>query len=413
MDFDLVVAGAGIVGTSTALWAQKQGLRVALVDPNPPGSGTVSGSACTIATYACLPVNSPSVLSSLPSLMLSPESPLSVDLLHALRNPRWMLSFLANCRKSRVEEIAQNLAGLLQLADAGLDPLVADAQAEDLFVQNDALYVWSTREGFEAAREGNELRRRLGVEMDELTPAQILALEPAIKMPLHRGLLFKGARHVVDPQALVHRLQQRFCALGGSWQNQRVSHLTAGPEAATVHLDTGAELAARKFALAAGAHSARISGTGTEKLPLGTERGYHVLYQKHQNLLSRPVGWAEAGFYCTPMAQGLRVAGTVEIASLDAPLNHKRTNYLGRKAEEMLGPLGPADSTWLGYRPTLPDSLPVIGQSPAAESVIFAFGHQHIGLTLGGITGKLVAQLVQGKAPDCSLSGFSPLRFHR
>ena len=411
MDFDLIVAGAGIVGTSTALWAQKLGLKVALLDPNPPGSGTVSGSACTIATYGCLPVNSPSVLTSLPQLMLSPESPLSVDLVHALKNPRWMLSFLANCRPSRVEHISQCLADLLAHSDAGLDPLIAEAGAEDLFVQNDALYVWSTKAGFEAARAGNARRRALGVAMEELDPDQIRALEPNLKLPLYRGLLFKNARHVKSPQELVSRMAQRFSALGGAWIQQGVEAVQATSSAVTVKTSQPTDLQTRKFVLAAGAHSARIKGSGAERLPLGTERGYHVLFKKHADLLSRPVGWAEAGFYCTPMAEGLRAAGTVEIAALDAPLNPRRTAYLARKAQEMLGPLGEPDSEWLGYRPTLPDSLPVIGNSPAHDNILYAFGHQHIGLTLGGITGKLVAEMAQSGKPNNALADFSPLRF--
>ncbi len=410
-DFDLIVAGAGIVGMSTALYAQKEGLRVALCDPNPPGSGTTAGSACTIATYACIPVNSPSILTSLPRLLTSRDSPLSLNLAHTLKNPRWMLSFLNNCRASRVAHISRALGGILKHTDAGLDPLIEEAGAEDLVVSNDCLYVWSTQAGFESARETNATRAEQGVDFDELDGNEIRQLEPHLRQPIYRGLRFNGARHITSPQVLVQRMCKRFEALGGSRVAQAVVRSDPDASGVTAHLEAGTEIRAARLALTAGAHAARIKGTGASQLPLGTERGYHVLYRNAGAQLSRPVGWAEAGFYATPMADGLRIAGTVEINALDAPANTRRTDYLHRKAQEMFDGLRAPDATWLGHRPTMPDSLPVIGPSPASDRVILAFGHQHIGLTLGGITGQIVTDLVRGRPPPCDISAFTPLRF--
>jgi len=146
-------------------------------------------------------------------------------------------------------------------------------------------------------------------------------------------------------------------------------------------------------------------------MPLGTERGYHVMYRNHADQLSRPVGWAEAGFYATPMADGLRIAGTVDINAVDAAFNTERTDYLTRKSHEMFDGLGAPDDTWLGHRPTMPDSLPVIGPSPASDRIIMAFGHQHIGLTLAGMTGKIVTDLALGRPPVCDLSDYAAARF--
>jgi D-amino-acid dehydrogenase len=410
-DADLIVAGGGIVGMSSALWAAMAGLRVVLCDPNPPGSGTTSGSACTIATYACLPVNSPDILTSLPRLMLSRDSPLRVDLWHAVTHPRWMLAFLANCRAARVTAITAALGGILREADAGLDPLIAEAGAEDLMVRNDCLYVWSTKAGFEGARAGTEARRAQGVALDVLTAAEVRGLEPELRMPVHAGLLFRGARHVRDPQALVARMQARFEALGGRVVAARVARTEADAEGVTAVLADGGRLRAGHLAVTAGAFSGRIAGSGAERLPLGTERGYHVLYAREGARISRPVGWAEAGFYATPMAQGLRLAGTVEIAALDKRADPGRIAYLRRKGAEMFGEMGKPDATWLGHRPTMPDALPVIGRSGVSGRVILAFGHQHIGLTLGGVTGRVVAEMVQGKAPSCDIAAFAPGRF--
>ncbi|SLN65472.1 NAD(P)/FAD-dependent oxidoreductase [Roseisalinus antarcticus] len=410
-DFDLVVIGAGIVGMSSALWAQKQGLRVAICDPNPPGSGTTYGSACTLATYACIPVNSPSLFADLPRLLFSQDSPLGFNLWHGLTHPRWMLSFLNNCRPGRVRHISRALGRILSHADAGLNPLIAEAGAEDLMVANDCLNIWSTRAGFEAERASNAMRRLQGVAFDELSPDEVRQAEPNLRLTVHAGLRFRGARHVIDPMALVTRMQARVEALGGTYLAQEVTECRPDEDGVTVRLPDGTSLRAGHVAVTAGARSARIAGTGAEALPLGTERGYHLIYRDHGALISRPVGWAEGGFYATPMAQGLRIAGTVEIDSVDAPFNAARTEYLRRRSAEMFGDLGAPDDTWLGHRPTMPDSLPVIGPSAASPRMILAFGHQHIGLTLGGITGRIVADMAQGRAPNFDIADFSPRRF--
>ncbi len=410
-DFDLIVVGAGMVGMSTALWAQKEGIKTLLCDPNPPGSGTTYGSACTIATYACIPVNSPSIFKSLPYLLTSRDSPLSFNVSHGLKNPRWMLGFLTNCRASRVKHISEALGQFLNYTDAGLNPLIAEAQSEDLIVSNDCLYVWSSRAGYESAREGNAMRASQGVNFDELTSDDVRQLEPNLQQPIHKGLLFKGARHISSPLELVTRMQKRFEALGGSYLAQGVEECKADDSGVTAYLNDGTQIRSRQLALTAGARSRQIKGTGATSLPLGTERGYHVLYRNHGSRLSRPVGWAEAGFYATPMADGLRIAGTVEINAIDAAFNKKCTDYLQVKSHDMFGDIGSPDDTWLGHRPTMPDSLPVIGYSKNSKRIIYAFGHQHIGLTLGGITGKIVTDLAQGREPSCNINDFSPERF--
>ena len=410
-DYDLIVAGAGIVGMSAALYAQKSGLSTLICDPNLPGSGTTYGSACTIATYACIPVNSPSIFKSLPYFLTSRESPLSFSILNGLKNPRWMLSFLKNCSLARVNHISEALGKFLLHTNAGLDPLIAEARAEDLIVSNDCLYVWSTQKGFEGARNNNAMRRAQGVEFDELTSDEVREMEPKLQLPIYCGLNFKGARHVTDPQELVARILKRFQTLNGTYLQQSIDHCEPDAAGVTAHLDDGTEIRAGRMALTAGARSRQIKGTGAERLPLGTERGYHVIYNDQGNLISRPVGWAEAGFYATPMAQGLRIAGTVEINAIDAPFNNRCTDYLQRKSDEMFRDLGTPDDTWLGHRPTMPDSLPVIGMSPESDRVILAFGHQHIGLTLGGITGKIVADLAQERKLCCDINDFAPERF--
>ncbi|WP_323778037.1 FAD-binding oxidoreductase [Leisingera sp.] len=405
-DYDIAVAGAGAVGVCTALWAQMRGHRVLLADPNPPGSGTSYGNACTLATYACLPVNDPSVLTSLPQLMFSRDSPLSLSFSHALCNPRWMLSFLANCRAAPSRRIAAHLADLLSHADAGINPLIEAAGAQDLVVERGQLSVWSTAAAAEAATAGLEHRRSLGVPWREVAPDDALEMEPGLRLPVKRAVHFHAARHLRDPLDFITRMHQAFTALGGTTLTAAVVAVKASATGVELQAE-GQSLTANHAVIASGAFSGRIKGAGTEQLQLGTERGYHLMYRDQAQRVTRPVGWSEAGFYAVPHAQGLRLTGTVELAALDAPANPRQLAYIARKGAEMLGALPEPDSKWLGFRPTMPDSLPVIGRSPQSDRVIHAFGHQHIGLTLGGITGRLVADLAEGRQPNIDLAPFA------
>ncbi|UWQ40900.1 FAD-binding oxidoreductase [Leisingera aquaemixtae] len=405
-DYDIAIAGAGAVGMSCALWAQMRGHRVLLADPNPPGSGASYGNACTLATYACLPVNAPSVLTGLPGLMFAKDSPLSLSYAHALRNPRWMLSFLANCRAAPSRRIAGHLADLLAHADAGINPLIEAAGAQDLVVARGQLSVWSTASAAEAATADLEQRRALGVPWREVGPEEALEMEPGLRLPVKRAVHFHAARHLRDPQELITRMHRAFMELGGATLRAPVEAVRASATGVEVQAD-GQSLTAGRAVIAGGAFSKRIEGAGTDKLPLGTERGYHLMYEGEAHRVTRPVGWGEAGFYAVPHAQGLRLTGTVEIAALEAPANPRRLAYIARAGAEMLGPLPDPDSDWLGFRPTLPDSLPVIGPSPQSDRLLYAFGHQHIGLTLSGITGRLIADLAEGRQPNVDLSPFA------
>ncbi|MBS8229197.1 NAD(P)/FAD-dependent oxidoreductase [Vannielia litorea] len=409
-DIDIAVVGAGMVGVSSALWAQLRGHRVVLVDPAPPGSGTSAGNACTIATYACLPVNDPSVFRDLPALLFGRGSPLALSWTHALRHPLWMLAFLANCRSARSREISRVLADLLSRADAGLNPLIEAAGAEDLVEARGQLQVWSTAKGARGAEAGLAWKRSLGVPFEEIEPDAARQMEPGLALPIARAVHHTGARQIRDPEALVQLMHARFTALGGETVAERATAMAADDAGVTLTLGDGQGLRAARAVLAAGAFSRRIPGGGAERLPLGTERGYHLMFAGEAARVTRPVGWAEGGFYAVPTARGLRLAGTVEIAALGAPPNRERLAYLARRGAELLGPLPARDAEWLGFRPTMPDALPVLGPAPGAPRILHAFGHQHLGLTLGGLTGRIIADLCEGWQPNLALEPIRPDR---
>jgi len=407
----IAVIGAGIVGCSCALWLQRKGFAVTLIDPEDPGSGTSSGNAGTIADYGCIPVNSPALLRRLPSLLFSSDSPLSLNLAYVLSHPAWMIEFLMNCRQHKVDRITRLLGKLLAKVHEGLDPLLDMADARDLLSQQGFMHVYRDQSEFNAAKRSNQARREQGSNFIELDRGDIQDLEPNLKPSFERGLLFDSISHVLDPMALCQRYFDCFQRNQGEYIRQRAVAVEHDTDSVQLRLDNGGNLQVDRIVVAAGAFSKSISGIPMRLLKLDTERGYHVQFSNMQHLLTRPVSWQNAGFYATPMNQGLRFAGTVEIAGYHKEMNPRMLSYLTRKAHEMFELPAQPDQEWLGFRPSCPDALPVIGYSTGSEYVLFAFGHQHLGLTLAGITGKLIAELVNGEQPSHNITPFSPRRF--
>ncbi len=407
----VAVIGAGIVGVSCALWLQRKGYSVTLIDGCTPGSGTSSGNACTIANYACIPVNDPNIVFQLPYYLFNQESPLRLDPLYALTHMRWMFQFLKHCKKSRVDKIVRSLALLLEGVDEGLDPLIKETGTQDLFLKNGCLYLYETLEGFEKSKDKNETRAKQGVSFRTVDTADIKALEPGISKLFAKGLFYENARQVVNPLTLVTRYFDHFCKSGGEYLAQNALNLKLHSDKVLINLSNQQTVSTRKVVICSGAFSKSISGAGIKKLPLDTERGYHIQYNNLQNKLNRPVAWGDAGFYATPMDQGLRFAGTVELAGLKPKKSKHNIDYLIRKSKEMFDLPTEPNSDWLGYRPTMPDALPVIGVSDHSDAIYFAFGHQHIGLTLAGITGKLISELLTDEKPSIDLFDFRADRF--
>jgi glycine/D-amino acid oxidase-like deaminating enzyme len=407
----VAIVGAGIVGLSCALWLQKKGFEVTLIDPESPGSGTSSGNACTIADYGCVPVNSPAIFKRLPSLLFSKNSPLSVNPGYAITHLPWLLQFLSHCRPSRVASITESLGLLLQKTYQGLNPLLELSRSQHLMTQQGCLQVYQTPSEYENARASNEIRRRYGVQYIELDQADIHDLEPNIKPIFEKGILLENASHTLNPQSLCTNYLKSFLENQGRQISQKAIEVSAERETVSIKMDNGETLVADHVVIAAGAFSKQIKGSGAHRLPLDTERGYHIQYANQQSLIKRPISWNQAGFYVTPMNEGLRVAGTVEIAGYSLNKNQTILDYLQRKSSAMFDLPDKPDQQWLGFRPTLPDALPVIGPSPVSNSILFAFGHHHIGLTLSGITGKIISEMISGEPLSHDMRAFRPERF--
>ncbi len=410
--YDVAVIGAGMVGACCASWLRRSGHSVALIDRGEPGGGASYGNAGVFATYASVPLNSPTLPGRLPKLLFAKESPLTVDWGYVLRMTPWLLQFLANCRPSRVAHISQSLASLVVQAEAGALPLFQASGADKLMQSRGAIYLYETEAGLAAAQAEREMREHAGFKVEAVTRDEIGQLEPNLAKDHVGGFYYPDSHNYTNPQASVGALAQRFAADGGDIVTADISSIARAADGALELRTCDTTLRCRQMVLAAGAFSRNLFGGLVEHLPLETERGFHVVFEGREDLVSRPVGHAAGGFYMTPMEGGLRAAGTVELGRLKHDIRDANIRQIMTHARRLLPQLPKEpDEKWVGHRPTMPDSLPVIGRSQRTPEIIFAFGHQHVGMTLGGITGKLVAEIVDGAEPSVDLEPFAPGRF--
>ncbi|MXN45508.1 FAD-dependent oxidoreductase [Shinella kummerowiae] len=411
----IIVIGAGFIGLTAALTLLRDGHRVAIVDRAPPLDGSdyrhacSYGNACTIAPHGVVPVATPGVAWRVPGMLANPLGPLAIDWKYLPRLAPWLLGFLSASRTGRVERIAATLSTLLKQADAAWRPLMEEAGAMDLREEHGCLYLYKSNADRAASDRDADFRSRHGVNLARLSADDIRALEPNLPANYAGGVLFKDAYVVASPEQLARRLAKAVLARGGRFITGDVRGLRIDAESATAVL-ADETLGADRIVVAAGAWSKSLGASIGDHIRLDTERGYHVLFPQGRGLLRRPVCYTEHGFYMTPMADGLRAAGTVELAGLAPPLNERRTSVIRNAVAKLLPAAGTGTSEWLGLRPSMPDSLPVIGKSPRTERVIYAFGHGHLGLTLAGVTGALLSDLISDRATHLDVTALRPIR---
>lgn len=407
---EVLVIGAGFVGLACALWLQERGHEVTVIDRDAPGRGASYGNAGAIATYGCIPVATPEFWRDLPRLLLSRDSPFVLRWRHLPHLTPWLVRFLRQTSPARMRANAAALSQLLQRAWEDFEPLVEMSDSGDLLRRDGCLYFYQSRAQYERAASGIDLRRTMGVVQQRLDAKEIAAIEPVLAGRTVGGVLFPEAGHLVDPLEFAARMAQAVGRRGGQVLCGSVAGLSPQTDTVFARTDEGA-IAARTVVVAAGAWSKPLAASVGDRIPLETERGYHIEYPLERMPLSRPCCPAEYAIYLTPMSGRLRVAGTVELSRPGARPNPRRYAYLERHARALITGLPAPSSYWLGCRPSLPDSLPVIGASPHSPRVIYAFGHGHLGITLAGVTGRLVGELISRRQPHVSLTALRPDRF--
>lgn len=410
----IAVIGTGIVGTCTAAWLQRDGHRITFVDPLDAGEACSFGNAGSMSPSACLPVAMPGVWKKAPAWLMDPLGPLTVRWAYLPAVLPWLLRFVKHSKPAEVVRIATALRGLLAPIFESYQPLLEHAGAQALVRRTGCLYVYSSREVAAQWKWGMDLRRSLGVALRDVDRDELESLEPDLKGAFRFGILAPENGSTVDPSALVKALHARCLADGATHLKKRViGFAQRDRQVQALQLEGGEPLAVDGVVVAAGAWSARLAAQLGARVPLETQRGYHVTVKSSNLALRHTVMAVEHNLMVNPMAMGLRLAGSVELAGLRAPPNYARADVLLRKGRELFPHLDASETTrWMGHRPCLPDSLPVIGRAPRAENAWLGFGHGHVGMCGGATTGREIAHLVAGRAPQVDLAPFSPLRFH-
>ncbi|GIZ12908.1 FAD-binding oxidoreductase [Pseudomonas sp. NCCP-436] len=406
---EIVVIGGGAVGIACALWLRRDGHQVTLIEPNALAAECSFGNASTLAEYGCTPIANASVWGRLPSLLFSQDSPFVVRWSRIPQLMPWLLRFLGQCNTHAAKTNTHRLLRLLERTYSGYEPLLeASPEAAALIRRRGCLYAYTTEQGMQAGRAEIALRESLGIEQEVLNANQVADLEPVMAGQNVGGVLFPRSCHIRNTQQFFQNLA---APLQGSIKRARVQRVVPQDHGVAVSCDDGSTLLADRVVLAAGAWSAQLAASFGERIPLGVERGFHVEFDLEEELLTRPTCPVESAFYMTPLEGGrLRAAGTVELASMRDPINLRRTNYIEERVRQILHLEQPASRRWMGFRPTLPDCVPVLGPSRQDPRVLYAFGHQHLGITLAGATGQLIADCIHGRAPQW-LDEYSASRF--
>ncbi|MEX5352554.1 FAD-dependent oxidoreductase [Pseudomonas juntendi] len=413
--YDIAVVGAGVVGVACALALSRQGHRVLVLDRDEPGKGASFGNAGHLATEQVFPIADVSILKRLPAMLLDPMGPLRLDWRYLPKALPWFTRLLLNLRQ---RPYRNSVAALRALNEASLDAwrrLLASIGHAQLLKDDGSLLVFERSESHSAIEALKQKMQAQGVPVEFWDAAAVQRTAPQLAESIQGGLFFPATGHFIDPHLVVTTLVQAARENGVRFAQE---HVDSGQLVADgVALRTGSgEVRARKVLIACGAHSAKLTRQLTGKtVPLDTERGYHLMLPHEHDRLPLAVTFMERRFIMTPMQGGLRLAGTVEFAGLERAPNMQRAWQLHRLSQGLFkNELNiEAASTWMGFRPSLPDSLPVIDQACDGR-VLLAFGHQHLGLTQAATTAEMVASMagavsIEGKP----LPAFAPYRLDR
>ena len=403
----IVVIGAGIAGVSAALYLQRDGHQVTIVDPRDPGTATSFGNAGVIARYGCVPTATPDMLARVPKLLMNPYGPLAIRWSYLPRLAPWLLQLIRNAAPARILANARSKSALLDLAWDAYQVLIEEAGAHDLIHHLGMIRVFETDAGFRRAQREIDLMRQCGRKVDILTADEIRDLEPALAPIFRHGLHFSDSHNIRNPGRLVEMFARRFTTGQGAVIKHAVTGLGRTEVGGWRVATDGEGFEADAIVVAAGAWSARIAKMIGVRVLLDTERGYHVMLPHPEITLGRSVHFAEPTFMVSPMEGGLRMTTGVELAGVDAAPDYTRVRRMIPLAQKRIqGLAGEAESEWMGWRPSMPDTVPVLGRAPGYDNVYFAFGGAHIGMTLGPIMGRVVADLVAGRDPGVDLGPY-------
>ncbi|WP_258406680.1 NAD(P)/FAD-dependent oxidoreductase [Shewanella alkalitolerans] len=414
---DITVIGAGVIGLANAIALQQAGFSVRVIDKQGVAAGASFGNAGHFATEQVFPLADPAMLLKLPGMLLDPLGPFRIQPRYFLKALPWFMRFLANMLPARRAHNSAAIKALNQKSIHAWQQLVRECGCSELLKLQGSLLVFEQTPFIEVERVYQGYRDA-GVAVKLLSGDEVRTLEPDLSPNINHGLWFTQVGHTPDPAELCHRLATQFEKLGGELvigEVTRLAHVGKGEQCVSVCVGEGVNYQSDKLLLSAGAWSKPLAQQLGFKVPLETERGYHLMMPQ-QSRLQRPVASFERKFIITPMNRGTCLAGTVEFGGLKAPLVEARADCLLPHAKALLPDVLASAKTsqgerWMGFRPSLPDSLPVLGASPKSDKIFFAFGHQHLGLTWAAFSAQLMAETIKGEKTQVDITPYRIDRF--
>jgi len=410
----VIVVGAGIVGVSTAIWLQRDGHDVTLIDREGPAGGTSYGNAGLLASGSIVPVTGPGLIAKAPKMLFDPNQPLFLRWSYLPKMLPWLLRYLSHANAGDARRIAAALVPIIGDCVNDHQALAAGTGAEKYIHPSDYLVAYDDKAHFEGDAFAWSIRKAHGFRFEELDAAAVQAREPIFGTRFGYGVRFPDHGRISDPGAYVKALATHFAAEGGKLIKAEVSEITRENGRATGVRAGGETISGDAVVVALGAWSGRLlRGLGLD-IPMESERGYHLEFWEPSAMPSTPVAIASGKFLLTPMDGRLRAAGVVEFGGLEAGPSDAPLELLRRSVRAALPDLTFREETsWLGHRPAPTDSIPVIGEIPSLKGAWLGFGHQHVGLTGGPKTGRILAQLISGRKPNIDLAAYAPDRFGR
>ncbi|HET9404802.1 MAG TPA: FAD-binding oxidoreductase [Burkholderiales bacterium] len=408
----VTIIGAGIVGMATAAYLRRDGFDVTVVTEHPPGEYCSFGNAGMLNNAGCVPQAMPGVVWKVPGYLSDPLGPLVVRWPYLAQSMPWMLRFLGNANRKQAEHASKALYSLIKDTVDTYEKLLLIAGSTDLVRRSGYLVAYDSERSYQDDALAWQLRRDRGVKMEVLDAAGIRALVPQLAPAYLRGVHVLDQGYVTNPERLVKSLAAWFQKDGGTILHRKVTGIETDAGGARKLVTPSGRLPLETLVVCAGVHSGELSAMLGEPVPIEAERGYHVTYSDPGLRLPLPVHVSDAKVFATPMEMGVRVAGQAEFAGIYAEPNYQRAEVLETHMRRMFPQVRTADSTrWMGRRPSMPDSLPVIGKSARHRNVYYAFGHGHLGLCGGAPTGKIIAAVVSGRKSPIDLEPFRVDRF--
>jgi D-amino-acid dehydrogenase len=407
----VAVIGAGIVGACCAYALRRAGFEVTLIERDQPGHGASFGNAGSIGTASVPPLGLPGMLRQVPAMLRDPLHPLAIRWRDLPRVLPWFRRFVRALDPARVEAIADARAALLAHAADAYEGLLDEIGQAHLIQSSGLITVWESEAAMAASRSTIEMRRARGIAMEEMSGERLRELEPALSERVRCGIWFPDVRATVSPLRLTEAIIEAFRARGGRLLAGEVVSFEIGPEGPRRVVMRDGGLDCDLVVVAAGVWSRDLVRLLGLDVALAAERGYHVMITEPKVALRIPLMSGDRNIAITPMEHGLRMTTMAEFATPEAPPDHPRAERILKAAAGIVRGLEfNVASRWVGPRPSTPDSLPVIGRCPRFANVFHAYGHGHLGLTFGAITGRLIAQLARGDLPNIDLAPYRPDR---